>query len=577
MKLKRPPSWRKVYWLAALTCITAALEGAAIWRTLTTADWGGLTGFWAFLGFFGGLFLAPMLLGADVLLLVLLFGLFSLARSQSRLLRLGATFQGEQSPATPAWLRDQQPLADGETLTLRYVRNPDLPGRRRVRLLTQTVVLALMLTAFGELACLALLPALRSALPATIFAFPDLLPRGPGVAPVPLDWLVAATPLWLGFLVILSPAAMWNADHATRVIADDRGVTVVVGRRRAFIAWREIEVFVHDTPKADRTLKTGKVTSRPVDAGTLQGVYWLWGHDQGVSFLLHGRAMAEQQSFAVGMAQRLWVYTGGYEQYAADARRLLATVTARSYRPLVLADSLPRWAAGLRRRIPALTISSTEAELAPLAPDAMQPSTAGMADLLLSGARVRLQRPRRLSIGLLLASLVLFAAIVGVTLVVLNATLPSFASTMSSLLVMERRGDMTGDMTALLIAGFCLLVLAFCWLETYLLLAGIFQRRPVVTGDDIGLHGPFGFGIYAITTTIPWSQVKAWAVVTRHKDRLSAGVTYLVFANGASVAWTEKPLSLHGARRARYQRQAERLHALIAARTRLPLRQITLD
>ena len=84
----------------------------------------------------------------------------------------------------------------------------------------------------------------------------------------------------------------------------------------------------------------------------------------------------------------------------------------------------------------------------------------------------------------------------------------------------------------------------------------------------------------ATTTTLPWDEIRAWAIMLS-PNHTQTQRRYVVCSERATLAWTERPDSelagrgIQGDRRQAYQEQAEQLHSLIAARTGLPLREVT--
>jgi hypothetical protein len=106
------------------------------------------------------------------------------------------------------------------------------------------------------------------------------------------------------------------------------------------------------------------------------------------------------------------------------------------------------------------------------------------------------------------------------------------------------------------------------------------NRLPVILVDDLGITRKTANS--ATTRTIPWAEIRAWAVLPpKLGDR--RGPTYFVFTEGNKISWREPEDAalagrhIAGDRRAAYRDCAERLHALIAARTGLPLRELRLE
>jgi hypothetical protein len=109
------------------------------------------------------------------------------------------------------------------------------------------------------------------------------------------------------------------------------------------------------------------------------------------------------------------------------------------------------------------------------------------------------------------------------------------------------------------------------------------QRRraqlPDVRADETGLTT---WGYYKDQpVTIPWDHIVAWVVIPPAKSKKF--IRYAVFGGGLQLTWAE-PASLRyywetasGYRHNEYFQHATRLHALIVARTGLPLRELRAD
>jgi hypothetical protein len=81
---------------------------------------------------------------------------------------------------------------------------------------------------------------------------------------------------------------------------------------------------------------------------------------------------------------------------------------------------------------------------------------------------------------------------------------------------------------------------------------------------------------------IPWREIRAWGALPGAPDRKQPTI-YIVMSETRSIIWSEpEDAGLDGTvpdgdRRVAYRARAEQLHAAIAARTGLPLREIRLD
>jgi hypothetical protein len=109
------------------------------------------------------------------------------------------------------------------------------------------------------------------------------------------------------------------------------------------------------------------------------------------------------------------------------------------------------------------------------------------------------------------------------------------------------------------------------------------QRRraqlPDVRADETGLTT---WGYYKDQpVTIPWEHIVTWAVIPPAKP--NKPIRYAIFGDGLYISWAEPPYgpfswsTTVGIPYRDYKTRAIRLHALIAARTGLPLRELHAD
>jgi hypothetical protein len=131
----------------------------------------------------------------------------------------------------------------------------------------------------------------------------------------PLDWLSAALPFvliaaWIPFLLF-----MLSGRHIS-LCADGCGLTCVEDRQRHFIAWEDIQLFL----------------SLSDDSGDhLHQTFWIWGGNARFEFSISSPDDAQPHTRLKVIP---YTFGGGYEAYESDARRLLATIAARSGQPL---------------------------------------------------------------------------------------------------------------------------------------------------------------------------------------------------------------------------------------------------
>jgi hypothetical protein len=253
------------------------------------------------------------LLPLSVIIPIVLFNLGIVALYSRHVSDLRAIAQRDPFHLRPAGTQPQSDLAlaAGETLTLARTQTR---GERNFRVIGFIPLLLVPLTTVAPL--LILLPS------------PYVSPISPPLpAPYnsaahgwlslmgPLDWLSAALPLvliaaWIPFLLI-----MLSGRH-TVLAANGRGLTYLEDRQRQFIAWDDIQLFLLVGGDSDDSLHQR---------------FLIFGERARLEFSIAGPDDAQPHT-------RLniipYTFSGGYEAYESDARRLLATIAARSRQPL---------------------------------------------------------------------------------------------------------------------------------------------------------------------------------------------------------------------------------------------------
>jgi hypothetical protein len=430
-------------------------------------------------------------------------------------------------------------LTPGETLTLaRYYSLNAI-----FRSLTALLFLP-GLVFFCELLIFQTLPAFgRSTLNPFYNSSLDGTPASP---PTTLDWLAAALPLllvagWLGY-------GAWQVlrDVVSQVSADDIGITVRngLGRRRR-IAWDEISLLA-------RLLEAPRIA--PL------GAYAIWGRSQSLNFTIPGVEQESDHEPDASAWEVLYVFRGGYNHYIHDARRLLATIVARSQTPL-LEMRLTRAPGRQNNRDNALaSMTAADALALPLASPLYAPPGATASAMLVAGERVSL-RARSAPLPVIGSWGNDFS--LGIIVVWILSWIPRLFNAEAFL-------------------ALALMAYVIVFLALYIILFMRQRRRshlPDVSADESGITA---WGRHKDQPThIPWRSVTAWVVVPP-KRGTTQPFRYVVLGEGLRIGWVEpthgqyawrSASSPHGA----YRKQAERLHALLAARTDLPLRELHLD
>lgn len=364
--------------------------------------------------------------------------------------------------------------------------------------------------------------------------------------PTTFDWLAAGLPLLLVTCVVCYLAWRDIPDRLHRIVADDTGLAIRDGLRRRTIAWSEIEVFARITDGSE---------AAPV------GNYVLWGRSKSLNFAI---VVTEQEidpdTDYIPSWQTRYSFVGGYATYIKDARRLLATIATRAQTPLLTVRVTTAFS-NQRRGLPAITsLSETEALALPLAEERYAPleNLAGVA--LAAGEQISL----RARSGPLSVTGNAFGDF-GLVSFLLYALFWVFMPPFSRWPLMLPAGS---------------LVIAL--LVFYVVLLARQRRRsqlPDIRADETGLTT---WGYYKDQpVTIPWEHIVAWTVIPPAKP--NKPIRYAVFGDGLHLSWAE-PASLSyywenasGDPHEQYREHATRLHALIAARTELPLRELHAD
>ena len=429
-------------------------------------------------------------------------------------------------------------LAPGETLTLtrRYSLNAVFHGLAVILYLPGVVFLVeslilLALPAFG-----------RSSFNPFYNSGLDGASAPP---PTSLDWLAAALPLL--FVAGALVHSVWRMlhDRVSEMSADDAGITVRNGLGRRRIAWYEIEL-------------CARLLEGPGIAPL--GGYAVWGRSRSVSFTIPGVEQETDHEPGSSAWDARYIFTGGYDRYIRDARRLLATIAARARTPLLALRLAPGREA--RDDLAKTMISMTEerALALPLAGPLSTPPDATVAAPLQEGEPVSL-RAR-------------------------DVPLPVTGSWATDAFVIPYGFGVLVWLSARFsdnwLAILASVAVAIALLVFYTILF-IRQRRvggmPDVSADEAGI---MTWGRYKDQPVqIPWQAVTAW-VVAPPKRGTTQPFRYVVLGDGLRIGWVEPTSGQHAWQsvtnpRGSYHKQAERLHALIAARTGLPPRELRKD
>lgn len=544
MSLKRTGEGRQIAGLLLAMLLLFTVEGIVVWHLVTAARWDS-----AFLLFvFLGLPFVFVILLIDWLMLVSLAVLIL----RSRVLRAAANSDNTLVPLAKVQPDPQLVLKGGETLTLERRK------RRKLRGILSAALGVIVFGSLGELCVLAVLPSLNP-----LYAVFAPFDAPPPPAPSPLDWLCAAFPVVLCVVLLASLVASGFSGRRERITADDLGITIersrLLRRRRRHIPWNDILLFL---------------SAFGMSAASSAGGYTLWGRDHFVGLTIHerktvapmpGSLPSTQAPDSPGEAE--YQYTGGYDAYLERGRRLLATIAVRSGQPLRVSQKATGLLSFMQRRFPSIAVDVEHALAAPETGMPWQPSPEAVAAAPPLGTRLTLQRrmaPVPTGIETLIWSVLLWLFIS----LWWNSSLISEFSIPKAL---------SGDVALVAFFSICgLLVLVFGWL---LAATRRQQSRPAVIADDAGLR--VSSSSSAKQGVLPWAAIRAWVVVPPAAGSRRPP-TYIVFSDAKRLSWTEPEdaklggRGVKGDRRAAYRERAAQLHAIIAARTGLPLRELRL-
>jgi hypothetical protein len=554
MSLKRSGAYRQA-WLATLPALLFLVyEGAVAAHLIALGNWGGLLGPNAFLLAVGSIFGFLALL-ANIVALVMPFALFANARS------LRNVRANVERAAPPATFQPDLSLAlrDGETLTLTYRKTA---SGSAVRTAVTWIILLPLFALSGEALVVPLVPAALAYVQSLLSTITPL--TVPNLSA--WDWSAIAFPPIVTLALVPQLILTNRSARPSQIVADDRGITRHTSRRRSrFIPWSDIRVFLRGADS-------------PIDSA--DGGYTLWGREHFLQFGVISLSSVRRSQEIASKNNRTppeppFTFDGGYEQYLANARRLLATIRARSGEPLRARAGATRWLNWGKRRFPTVAVELEDARAAPVANPPWQPTPEIVAAVPPKGSLAALVvlRPRlsaaRMAVGAL-AWLFPSLLFVGACGGVFGAFLYFPLSTAPYL------EDQSSQVIWLIIAGILVLTTAIASVA----LARAQQRRrlPVLVTDDLGITRA---GSRETAKTLPWSGIRAWAVLPPRLGDPS-GPTYFLFTDATSLTWREPDdaqlagRGIQGDRQRAYREHAAELHALIAARTGLPLRELGL-
>ena len=257
-------------------------------------------------------------------------------------------------------------------------------------------------------------------------------------------------------------------------------------------------------------------------------------------------------------------FDGGYGVYVRDARRVLATITVRAHIPLLVVRPASERANQNRRDSAIASMTEERALALPLAEPRYSPSGDPASAELEEGETVSLRAHTWLQ-------------------PVTGDWTSDFFIWISAIWIF---GWAIGQVTSTIIYLWpvaLMVITAVALLVTFYVVLFIrqrpYRRMPDVSADESGLTT---WGRYKDQpVTIAWDRIAAWAVLLPPRGSIKP-FRYVVVGDGLRLAWSEPTYGQYtwqsaSSPQGTYRKQAERLHALIATRTGLPLRELRAD
>lgn len=380
-----------------------------------------------------------------------------------------------------------------------------------------------------------------------------------------LDWLTLGYSLALVLVVWLANARTQLAQRRWQVRADDLGLTLRVGRRRTALAWNQIQTIM----RAQGSFNPNNVA----------GTYQIIDRDGRFVPLVIDKAPLT----AAEMAR--FTYLGGYERYQAEAQRLLATICARSVTTLHYST----FGSKLRRRIqqnnPQFIVSNDTIATSPVAGAEWQPAIlAAPATFEKIEVKPRLSGRKILGQGAMIEGF-----IIGFIVLLSLFDPTSHRAILSGLNWQSLFTPPLNEISTHYVVGIIMLFLLLL-LPGFLLLFGMgfvyayslqqkYESQLILTEEGVKNFQKQGAFQPSI---IPWKDIYVWLVIpakSHHHDDI-----YVIFyGNQHKMFWRNSPEKqlagrrVYGDRHAAYQERLQAAHAIIAARTGLPLRMVKFD
>ena len=431
-------------------------------------------------------------------------------------------------------------LHDGEALTLRRRYSLNAAFHSLVAIVYLPGIIF-----FGEMLIFLLLPSFGSS-SLNPFYHADL-DGPPAPPPTSLDWLTAALPVLLA--VGIWVYAYWQSlrNRLSQIVADDAGISVRNGLWRRRARWDEIDLFARTPDPRSNTVAS-------------PGSYIIWSRSQSLSFSFPG--IEQEADYEPG--SRSWSahyrFDGGYNVYMRDAQRLMATIAARAHVPLLVVRPTSERASQSRREQAIAYMTEERALALPLAAPRNMPSGDPASGELDDGETVSLRAhtwPQPVT-GDWSSDFYIGLAMIW--------TMSAAMANVSNL------WPLALALLAIVAVLVTLYIVLFLRRQRY-------RKNPDVSADASGLTTWGRFKDQPVT--VAWERITAWVIISP-KQGTTKPFRYLVVGDGLRLAWSEPTYGQYtwqsaSSPQGTYRKQAERLHALIAARTGLPLRELQED
>ncbi len=356
----------------------------------------------------------------------------------------------------------------------------------------------------------------------------------------PLNGSNMDEPGWLVWFFVLVPLVMWFGFVAYQYVllarqvvatitADDEGISLKQGlSRRQFIPWDDIHVWIRGGGNSSDAYLSS---------------YGLIGY--------HHRLFLQFNSIFNLVTNRgkpllAITYVGGIEAYQAQARQLLATIAARGKAPL---RTFPQgfYGPGARQVSPFAQLTTTDIAVLPVAHPSLLPSWPAVQAMQMHPGPLTLNQRQKVSTTTYVLLGIIFA-LIGL-IAVISILLSLLAGT-------DLSGVIINFLPVLLIIGIIFLRFRFIFSST-------------ITVDAQGIRG----WVYRRQIAVPWQKVRYWVIEPPSANHPREFI-YGVFSDGPTLVWRVPVITGYDANSMAQRAYAESFHAMIAARTGQPPRQL---